>query len=618
MVACLVLGGLVTSVPLAWAQPDLDQVVVTGVRQPQPLSRIAADVQVINAERIRSSTADSVEDLLRREAGVQISRNGGPGQSAGLMIRGAAAVNTVVFVDGVRVGSATLGQTDLSGLSLAQIERIEVLRGPASSLYGADAVGGVVQIFTRRGTQGLNLNARAAVGGYSSKEGSLGLNGAQGQFDYALNLADERTAGVSALRPGDQFGNYNPDRDGAHRTTGQVALGFTPVQGHRFGLTHLESRLKSQYDASEFLAPTYAQNATPDFRSRLDTSITSIDHRGQIDPTLTVATRLSRSDDELNTGAHQIDHFFTRRDQFTTQLGWAVDAQQQWVAALEHQVEKAQSSSYLSDVSRQNNAVVLGYSGSFDRYLLQADVRHDNNSVYGGVTTARLGGSLGLAAGWRLRALAGTTYRAPSFNDLYYPGYGIATIAPEHGRSVELGLTWRKADTDVSATVYRNRLRDLIAYESDRSFCPADPAYNFGCARNINRAKLQGATLVASQRWSQLSLSGTVDILHATDEATGSLLSRRASHQENLSADYRLSDWTLGASALRVGARPDGGKVLEAYGTFDLKAFWHFAPQWRLEAKLLNAANRDIEPARDYQGLGRQGWLGVRFDGALL
>jgi vitamin B12 transporter len=161
-------------------------------------------------------------------------------------------------------------------------------------------------------------------------------------------------------------------------------------------------------------------------------------------------------------------------------------------------------------------------------------------------------------------------------------------------------------------------MRDLIAYESDRSFCPAGTAYDYGCARNVNRARLTGLTLSGEHRWGDLSLSGTVDFLDAMDVATDTRLTRRAAHQESLAGDYRLGDWTVGAALLRVGARPDGGKVLDAYTTLDLKAHWRFAPQWRLEARLLNATDRDVEPARDYQGLGRQGWLGVRFDGAVL
>ena len=597
------------------SQTVLNPIVVTGSREPQPLDRVTADVIVIDAERIRASTADSVEDLLRREAGVQLSRTGGPGQSASVFIRGGSSANTVLLIDGVRVGSATLGQVEFESLGLSQIERIEVLRGPGSSLYGADAVGGVVQIFTRRGEGEARVTAHAAIGGYHSYELQAGVSGAQGGFDYAASLGRESSRGVSALKPGDQFGNYNPDDDGFKRDTAQAKLGFTPVTGHRVGLNVVSSRLNAQYDASEFLPPTFAPDNTPDFRNKLDTDVIALDYRGVISSAWTTSALLSHNDDDLKSGGSVINRFRTQRDQVTWQNALKIGTDQQLVLALEYLGEKAHSDSFTDDVKRNNTAAVLGYTGSFGAHVIQADLRHDENSVYGGNTTGRLGWSMEVANNLRVRALAGTTFRAPSFNELYFPGFGVADIKPERGRSLELGINWRTGDSEASATVYQNRLRDLIFYETDRTLCPTDPAYDFGCARNIGRARLQGATLSGAQRWGAWRVSGTVDFLDAKDTDTGARLTRRAAHQESLAADYGIGAWNVGAALLAVGARPDGAVTLASYVTLDLRARWRFNPQWQIEAKLLNATNREIEPARDYQSLGRQAWIGVRYDG---
>ena len=610
--SCLCLAALASLAAPASAQSQLNPVVVTGSREPQSLDRITADILVINADRIRASTADSVEDLLRREAGVQVSRTGGPGQAAGVFIRGGSANNTVVLVDGVRIGSATLGQVAFESIGLSQIDRIEVLRGPGSSLYGADAVGGVVQIFTKRGDGDARFFANGAVGGYGSREGGFGASGSQAGFDYAASLGRESSRGVSALKPGDQFGNFNPDNDGFTRDTGQFKLGFTPAAGHRIGLNVVESRLNAQYDASEFLPPGFAQDASPDFRNRLKTSVVSLDYRGVIDAAWTTSTQLAHNDDDLKSGGTVIDRFRTRRDQLTWQNAWKPSADQQVVLAYEHMNERAESTQYLADVKRSNNAVVLGYTGQFGAQALQADLRHDGNSVYGGNTTGRLGWSMEVATNLRLRALAGTTFRAPSFNELFYPGFGVSTLTPERGRSVEFGLTWRAGGSEASATVYRNRVRDLIGVEPDKTFCPPD--HDFGCARNIGHARLQGATLSGSHRWGALHINGTFDVLDAQDLDAQKRLTRRAAHQESLAADYDVGAWSFGAALLAVGSRPEGSATLASYETLDLRARWRFAPQWQLEAKLLNATDRAIEPARDYQGLGRQAWIGVRFD----
>ena len=590
-----------------------DQVVVIGSREPLAASLVAGDVVVIDAATLRETRADSLADLLRREAGVQLSRSGGPGQSTGIFLRGSASQQSVVLVDGVRVGSATLGFAALESLGLAEIERIEVLRGPGSSLYGADAVGGVVQVFTRRGAPGLQVDGTAAVGGYGSRELSATVRGASGPWDAAASLSRDKSRGKSSLRPGDAFGNYNPDKDGFQRDSAQLGLGWRPASGHRIGLTLLSTRLDSQYDGSEFLPPTYAQNNTPDFRTKLDTDVAGLDWQGDLGAGLKGSARVSRSVDDARNGGSEISRFRTVRRQAQAQLAGSAGLLGRWAVAAEQGVDRATADDFAASVERRNDALVGEITGSAGAWAWQTDLRRDDSSDFGGVTTGRVGGSFALLPGLRLRALAGTTFRAPSFNDLYYPGYGVATLQPERGRSIEFGLSWRDRGNEAAATAFRNRVRDLVGYQSDRSGCPPDPAYNFGCAANISRARLEGLTLSGARRSGALALRAQVDFLEARDEITGKRLPRRAAHQATLAADWTAGAASWGASVLRVGARPDGGKTLAAETTLDLSAAWQFAPAWRLQAKLLNATDRETEPARDYQGLGRQAWLLLRY-----
>jgi vitamin B12 transporter len=602
---------------LAAAAVQAQTVVITGTREPLAPERLAADVAVIDAETIRSSTADSLADLLRREAGVQVSRSGGPGQSTGIFLRGASSQQSLVLVDGVRVGSATLGSTALETLGLSQVERIEILRGPGSSLYGADAVGGVVNVITRSGAPGLQFDGRVAAGGYGSREASGGLRGTSGLWDYAATLASETSAGVSALRPSANtpfFAPYDPDRDGYRLDTAQLRLGVKPAAGHRIGLLALRTHLNSQYDAVEYAPPTFDPNAAVDFRTRQDTTVTALDWRGAYGPALVGSARVSHSEDKSSNGAHVVDRFRTTRLAYSAQLAWRSGPLGQLVGAAEHETLRGHSSSYGADVERRNDALVLELTGAAGVWSWQADVRRDDSSDFGAVNTGRIGGGVELLPGLRLRALVGNTFRAPSFNDLYFPGYGVATLRPERGHSIELGLSWRAAGSEASATVYRNRVSDLIGYERDSSRCPPDPAYGFGCAANVSRAVLQGATLAAVQRLGAWALRAQLDVLAAHDQITGARLPRRAAHQASLGADWTQADWTLGASVLDIGARPDGGQVLAAETTLDLSAVWRFAPAWQVQAKLLNATDRDIRPALGYQGLGRQGWLVLRYE----
>ena len=605
-----------TSIAQAQAPLRLPPVTIIASREPLPLDQVTADVVVIDEQRIRESTADSLEDLLRREAGVQLSRNGGPGHAAGILLRGASTSSTLVLVDGVRVGSATLAQVAFEAISLSQIARIEVLRGPGSSLYGADALGGVVLITTRRGEGPASLSGHAAFGEYGSRVGDVGISGASQGFDYAASVSAERSGGVSTLRPGDLFGNYNPDRDGYNRRTFQTRLGYALAPGHRVAASVIDTRLHSQYDASEFGGPpAFAQDPSPNFRTRLNTQVATISYDGVINPLWTTRLQLALSEDKSIDGANFPDRFVTRRDQYTWQNAFTPAVGQQLVAVLERLEERAESSSFSGDKQRHNDSVGLGYVGQFGAHRLSADVRHDENSIYGGSTTGRLGYGHDIGHGLTARALVGTTFRAPSFNDLFFIGYGVDTVRPERGRSAEVGLNWHAGDSDAALTLYRNKVRQLIDYEPDRSFCPVDPSYDFGCARNVNRARLQGATLSAGHRLGALRLRGTVDLLSARNERTNLRLNRRAKHQETLGADYQFDAWSLGATLVSVGERIDGGKRLGGYSTMDVQARWKLTPHWQFEAKVLNVADRDIEPARDYRSPGREAWLGVRYSG---
>lgn len=598
--------------PLA-AQPA---VLVTGAREALAAERLVGDLVVIDAAAIQASAADSLEDLLRREGGIQLSRSGGPGANAGLLIRGAGSGQTLVLVDGVRIGAATTGLPELEAIALATIERIEILRGPGSSLYGADAVGGVVQIFTRQGAGAPTLAARVAVGGYGGREASLSAGGSRSGVGLSATWSGERNRGVSVLRPGDLFGNYNPDTDGFARRNASVRADLAPAGGHRVSLLAWDAWLKSQYDGSEFAPPDFMPDNRGDFVTRVTQRAASLQHEARWSETWRSALRLSRQTSDSTSGATLVDAFHTERQQLDAELTWRATPRQSLTLAFVHARERAASTSYARDVQRDNDAWVLAYAGQARPWALQAELRHDDNSVYGGVDTGRVGAALALGGGWRVRAVLGSTFRAPSFNDLYYPYYGVPTIGPERGRSAEIGLQWTAAAHEASATWFRNRVRELIAYEPDRSFCPGDPGFDFGCARNIGRARLEGVTLSGRTSTGPWHLRARIDFLEARDADSGQRLARRAAHQEVLALEHRRPAWSMGADVVRIGRRPESGKALAAATTLDLRGRLQLAPAWQLEARLLNATDRDVEPARDYQALVRQAWIGLRYEGA--
>ena len=592
---------------------SLDTVVVTSAREPQRRAELVADVTVLTRADIEASLADSLESVLAREAGVQLSRNGGPGQSASVFLRGAGAQGTVVLIDGVRVGSTTLGQADLSAIGLAQVDRIEILRGPASSLYGADAVGGVVQIFTTRASKSPTFYAAASIGERKASEASFGGSATVGALALAAGLSREADRGISAIAPNDRFGLYNPDRDGFVRRGAHASASTEIAPGQQISASWIGQRSRTQFDSAQYVPPLFLPDASPDFVNRLGSDALTLSYRGVWTPQWSTRMQLSSQRETLVSGADAPDRYDTQRRQAMAQLAWARSPSEQWVMALESLTESAAATPLGQTVSRRNDAWVLGYTASVKSQHLQADVRSDHNTAYGDNVTGKLGWSWDLAPAWTIRALAGTAFRGPSFNDLVFPGYGVAGIRPERARSVEFGANWRGADAQASLTLYRNRVRDLIGYQPDRTQCPADPAYDFGCAANVARARLQGVSFATSGAWQNIHWRANADWLDARDEGTGEWLPRRARHQENVALDWGSGPVTPGLAVQSVGRRPEAGQWLAAYQTLDLKLLWRFAPQWHVEAKLLNATNRSYAAALDSPAPGRQAWVGLRY-----
>ncbi|MDH0867728.1 TonB-dependent receptor [Mitsuaria sp. GD03876] len=609
--AALLAAPAVSSLAFAQSAP-LDPVIVIGTREAQPLSKSVADVVLIDADMLRNSGAGSVADVLRRYAGLQLTPNGGPGQTTGYLLRGSNTSSTVVMIDGVRVGSATLGQAAFESMSLANIERIEVLRGPASGLYGADALGGVIQVITKKGQGALDLRAGAAVGDYGSRQGDIAVSGAQAGFDYAASLSRETSDGMTAIRGDRRNDSYNPDRDGFGRTVASARLGFAPAEGHRVGVSATQSRLNAQYDGA-FYDDNFVAHPEGDYRTRLKTRQVALDYRGVLSPIWTTTVQVAHGTDDSRTGLADAGRFKTTRDQATWQNALRIAPDQQVVLAYERLEEKADG--VVADtLKRTNNAYIAGYSGSFGPAALEANLRRDDNSLYGNNTTGNIGASYALTSTLKVRALAGKTFRAPSFNETDFPFYGHHGIKPEDGRSAELGLVWRSGASSASATVYRNKVKNLIVFNPDPALCPASPDFAFGCAANVGRARMQGATLTGTHRLGNWNFAANVDFLDAKDTDSGQRLIRRAAHQESVSADYDTGAWSAGATVTDIGKRRDTGGNLGGYALVDLRATWRFLPQWRLEAKVLNAGDRDVEPTFGYQGLGRQAWVGVRYD----
>ncbi|MDB5870492.1 MAG: TonB-dependent receptor, plug [Polaromonas sp.] len=565
---------------------------VTATRSAQPVGDVVADVTIIDRERIERSGAVGLADVLKRVPGIEISRNGGPGATTGVFLRGAESRFTAVYIDGVRIDSQATGGAAWESIPLAQIDRIEVLRGPAGAVYGSDAIGGVIQIFTKRGENGFSPFAGVGFGTYSTRKLDGGFSGATGGFDYALGLGHETSDGFNARTVATQ----NPDRDGYRSRSANLRLGFQASQAQRLEATYLTNNMNSGYDNGlgkddrnqhqlHALGLNWQAQWSDAYSTRLSVSDSRESYETTPSPYRTVTNlRGYILQNEFRLGTHLV------------------------TAALERKEDHLENAPI--NQGRSQNAVALGYSFSQQAHTVQLNMRHDKDSEFGGKTTGSAAYAYAFTPEWRATASAGTAFRAPTLYQRFSE-YGVARLVPESSRNVELGLRWSQGTSSAGLVAYRNKLTNLISFAG-----PGTCASPFGCYANTARAQYSGATLSASHAVAGINLAGSLDLQNPRDLDTGRQLARRAKRHGTLAADTRVGSWLLGAEAQFSGRRfnnVDNKEVLSGYTLLNLSASAPLVKDWTLLARVDNLADKKYELARTYATAGRTFYVGVKW-----
>ncbi|HEV7815446.1 MAG TPA: TonB-dependent receptor [Janthinobacterium sp.] len=605
---------LAIAAPASFAQTATDKspdtVVVTATRTPQPASEVLSDTLVIGPEEIANSGAESVSDLLQRQRGIEVARSGGPGTTTSVFIRGANANQNVVLVDGVRIGSSTTGSANWSAIPLSAIDHIEIVYGPLSTLYGADAIGGVIQIFTKKGDGAPRLSAEAGAGSEKTREydaNIAGSTGGQHNFSYSLSAGKNKSDGFSATKPGNY--SYNPDNDGydLNSAAGQFSLQLD--KGHEVGLIFLQSRLDAQYDNGP---------SSYDARTLQKLDNVALYSKDRFLPNWSSLLQLSQAQDKSGSdgGPDAFDQSQINTKQ--TDLTWQNDivlGRDLLQILFEHRKEEVLASSTPElNGERDTNSVAASYSLKRGAQQASFSLRNDNSTQYGSKTTGSIAYGYHFSNALRATASYGTSFRAPTFNDLYYPGYGVASNQPEQGRNIETGLYYDDGVTQLGAVYYHNRVSDLLV---STPVCPIEPeTHPYGCAYNVDKALLEGLTLSARRQFGAFGLSGSIDLQDPRDESTDLLLARRARQHADFSADYAVGAFKGGVEWQLSGKRyddPANQTRLGGYGLINLFGTYKLTPDWSLLVRWNNATNKQYEQARYYGTPGSQAFVGLRY-----
>jgi vitamin B12 transporter len=576
----------------AWPQSGLQSVVVTATRTETRADELVSDVTVISRDTIEASTARTLPELLARSAGLQISASGGLGKLSSVFIRGAENRHTILLVDGVRVGSATTGNPTWDNIPVDMIERIEVLKGPASALYGSEGVGGVVQVFTRQGTAGFHPRASVTLGSYGHREAAAGASGGEGALGYSIGVQSTRERGFSATNEHAPFGSFNPDRDPFDLDALDASLRYAINADWRVDAGLLHSDGITWFD----------DGPGRDARSRVRNQVAYAGVKGRVAGSWQTELRVSQGSDTNNDIVAGFPGDFVTRQREWSWLNTLDSPLGTVLAGLEQRVQYVSSTTAYTVTQRTIDSAFAGFHGTSGQHSWQANLRHDSNSQFGASNTGFAGYGFRIAPDWRVNVSHGTSFVAPSFNQLYFPDFGNPLLQPERGRNTDLGLTWSGAGQEVKLVRFANRIRGYITGTTS--------------AVNVPYSRIDGWTLGYEGRLRDVALRASLDQLDPRNELTGKQLPRRARQQATLGADWGAGAWRFGASALHVGQRFDdtaNATPLAPYTTVDLHADWKFAPQWSAQAKLNNATDRQYETAYGYNQPGRAFYLTLRW-----
>ncbi|MDD5033922.1 MAG: TonB-dependent vitamin B12 receptor [Methylococcaceae bacterium] len=600
---------LLTVCMTALAEPQsLPPVVVTATRTAQTVDETLASVSVISRQDIEIQQPLSVQDALRGVPGLGISNAGGLGKASDVFLRGTNSGHVLVLVDGVRAGSATLGTTAFQDIPIDQVERIEIVRGPRSSLYGSEAIGGVIQIFTRKGGEGHKPFLSAGAGSYDTYKVSGGISGGDERAWYQLSAGEIDTRGINACqgRPFPAGGGcytFEPDKDGYENTSGSARAGYRFDDGAELEASLLQAEGRNHYDGT-----LVNQSRTT---QQLMGGKLKLAPRSFWDATLRIGNSLDQSDNDLN-GLFK-SRFDTSRFSLSQQNDFILTKNHLLSAGFDYYDDSITSTEHYQRHSRDNKAGFLQYQGELSGHKLALSMRHDSNQQFGGKSTGNAAWGYGFGEALRLSASFGTAFKAPTFNDLYWPASayysGNPKLRPESSASFEVGGKGKLAGVDWAVNGYQTQVDEMITFDA-QSKKP----------QNIAKAEILGLEGQVSARifgWqARFNLSWLDPVNRGSGPNHGNLLPRRAQQMSRLDLDRAFGRFRVGLTVNQEGRRFDdlaNTIRLRGFTTVDLRAGYEPFRDILVEGRIGNLFNEHYQTAYLYNQMGMNLFLSVSY-----
>jgi vitamin B12 transporter len=617
---------LVLCTPAAWCQQlpssppapaePLQQVIVTAARAPEPEDQSLFSVTVLTRADIEARQVSSVADLLADLAGISVDESGGLGQQSSVFIRGADSDHTLLLIDGVRVGSATLGIAPFEIIPLEQIDRIEVVRGPRSTLYGSDAVGGVIQIFTRQaGEPGATVGGSAMTGSYDTHE-FTGYAAARSRAVWSSISGDVlTTGGIPACLPSAIAGCFDPAApqvpDGHQNRSGSLSAGAQLTGQLTASADVLYTHGWTAFDGAGFDDRLDFQEKV--FTAHLDQAVGRTWH-------LRLMAGRDEDDERDFLDPTPVGTFDTVRNSFSLQADGKLSDALSLISGADYEDVHVDSDTPFDVTSRTTRAGFSELHADFGRWSALAGARFEDNEQFGAHWTENLGVARKLGEGLRLILTWGTAFRAPTFDELYFPGFGNPNLKPETSQSWEAGLDAGEGALRWSLHAYQTTIDDEISIDP-LTFLPV----------NINRSRIRGVELQGDWHGADWVVGGQLTGLEPLNVSPGpeydDLLPRRAQQSASItvrrllrSAPSGSADGSVAAVARWEGRRYDdlaNTLAMGGYLTVDLLTQWRLGSDWTLEAKAANLFDRSYQTAAYYAQPGRSYGVTIRYRSSL-
>ena len=576
-------------------QAEEADVIITASRTAETYNETLASVTVITRQDIESSQANSLQDLLTGHSSLDIRQSGGLGKVSSLFLRGTNTSHTLFLVDGIKLGSASLGTTSFQHIPLQQIERIEIVRGPRSSLYGSEAIGGVVQIFTRKGTEEHQAQVDLGTGSDGLREAAVSTSGSFTNTRYALNIARQKTDGIDALQ------DIEPDEDGYDNKSIGVNISHQYANGTELQASVMHTEGETEYDG------TWSNNS--DFIQQ--TASLKLGHNITDNWYSSLTLGGSKDEDHSFLDATHASLFTTKRKQASWQNDLALNERNLMTLGVDYQHDDVGKENDFTEHQRENTGVFIQHQANLGNSEITASLRNDHNESFGSHTTGSL--ALGHKLGnTQLYASYGTAFKAPTFNDLYYPWGGNPDLEPEESTSIELGVRSSHSWGSIEANLYQtdiDKLINWICVSGCDSFGVWEP-------RNIDETEIKGAEFIVTAEILGWQTSTALSWVDPTNKKTGKTLAHRAEETAKLGVHRKFQKLTLGMSLLAQSGRyidQTNSDQTAGYGVVDLRAAWDVNQQLQIKGKVDNATDKEYETSPGYNTAERTYFVGLSY-----